>query len=158
MSAGRTGLLHTAKSRAATGQLDWAVPFSLYPSIPYIHFNNTLLPNFTILLRNLEASGFTLSPESSCPGWGISWFSSITPSKTRDCTSNYTRTVSFHNLHNSLFTNYPNIQHRLFRSQGPHAHRGGRGMIVTISNSQSRQYNAVSDNLHGHSFIHSFIH
>jgi hypothetical protein len=37
------------------------------PSIPYIHFNMTFLPNFTILLRNLEASGFNLSPESLCP-------------------------------------------------------------------------------------------
>jgi hypothetical protein len=57
-----------------------------------------------------EVSGSSLGPETGYPGWGFSWFSSVSPGKFWDSTLNLVSTASCRILSNSLFINYLNIQ------------------------------------------------
>jgi hypothetical protein len=56
-----------------------------------------------------EVSGSNLDPEIGSHNWSLPWFSSISPCKCWDSTSNYTTKVLSHILSNSLLTNHPLI-------------------------------------------------
>jgi hypothetical protein len=57
---------------------DWMTQYSL----------NVIVEWLALPLRIREVPGSNLGPETGCPDWGFSRFSSVTPGKCRDSTSN----------------------------------------------------------------------
>jgi hypothetical protein len=58
--------------------------------------------------------GSNLGPETGYLDWGIPWFSSVPPRKSRDSNWNCATAASFHTLSNSLFINIPTIRRNIF--------------------------------------------